>query len=306
MNKYSDIFEEKIGCVSKFKVILKLRRNAMPVFHRARNIPRALINQVEKELDSLETAGIITKSETSDWGSPLVVIPKIDGGVRLCVDYKTRVNERLTDAHYPIWKIDDILNSLRNSRCFCRLDIFKAYLHIPVDEQSSIIQTRSHTHRGTYRMNRISFGIKTVPSEFNQIIDQILREVPKTESYFDDIIEHGTTEEECTTNLIKCLNQLRKFYLHLNRRKCSLFQERIEILGHIIKFNKIFKSPEKITAIRMMPRPKLNDDVRRFLRMVTYYAQFIPNNSTIIAPLRQLLKKNAKFKWTAQCETTFN
>jgi len=164
--------------VPKFKVTLKLRKNTTPVFHRARDIPHALVNQVEKELDSLETAGIITKSETSDWGSPLVVIPKTDGGVRLCVDYKT--GERLTNAHYPIRKIDDILNSLRNSCYFCRLDIFKAYLHIPVDEQSSIIQTIS-THRGIYRINRLSFGIKMAPSEFNQIIDQILREVPKTE-----------------------------------------------------------------------------------------------------------------------------
>ncbi|KMQ90497.1 hypothetical protein RF55_6956 [Lasius niger] len=54
-----------------------------------------------------------------------------------------------------------------------------------------------------------------------------------------------------------------------------------------------------------MPRPTSNDDVRRFLGMVTYYVRFIPNISTITAPLRQLLKKNATFKWTAQCEATF-
>jgi len=83
-----------------------------------------------------------------------------------------------------------------------------------------------------------------------------------------------------------------------------LFQERIEILGHIIEFNKISKSPEKITA--QDAKANIEDDVRRFLGMVTYYARFIPNNSTITILLRQLLKKNAKFKWTTQYETAFN
>lgn len=109
------------------------------------------------------------------------------------------VNQRLIDAHYPIRKIDHIFNSLSDSKYFCRLDLFKAYLHVQVDEQSSIIQTIS-THRGTYRMNRLAFGIKTAPAEFNRIMDQILRDVPKTEYYFDDIIVHGTSMDECKEN----------------------------------------------------------------------------------------------------------
>nr|XP_023024869.1 uncharacterized protein K02A2.6-like [Leptinotarsa decemlineata] len=172
--KYPNVFEEKIGCVPGFNVVLKLCEGVQPCFHREREIPYALSTLVEKELDPLENAGIITKISISDWGSPLVVIPKADGGVRLAVDYKVGVNERLMNSHYPIRKIEDILNSLRNSRFFCRLDLYKAYLHIKVDEKSSEIQTIS-THRGTYRMNRLSFEMKTTPSEFNRIMDQSTR-----------------------------------------------------------------------------------------------------------------------------------
>lgn len=238
MSQYSDIFEEKIGCVPNFKVSLKLREKAKPIFHREREIPYALFSRVEKELDSLEESGIITRTETSDWGSPLVVIPKADGGVRLCVDYKVGVNERIIDAHYPIRKIDEILNSLHNSKYFCRLDLYKAYLHLEVDDESKVIQTIS-THRGTYKMNRLSFGIKTAPSEFNRIMDQILRGVPKTEKYFDDIIIHGTTFEECKQNLISCLDQLRKYDLHMNRKKCSFFKNAYnfwDTSSNLIKF----------------------------------------------------------------------
>jgi len=240
----------------------------------------------------------------SDWGSPLVVIPKADGGVRLCVDYKVGVNERLMDAHYPIRKIDEIFDSLHESRYFCRLDLYKAYLHIQVDEKSSIIQTIS-THRGTYKMNRLSFGIKQGPSEFNRIIDQILKKCKKAEKYFDDIIVHGKTLEECRENLIACLEQLRKYDLHLNRRKCSFFQERIEFLGHVIEYNKISKSPEKVKAITEMPRPTSKEEIKSFLGLITFYNRFIPDTSTITAPLRQLLKDQVAFKWTEKCEAAF-
>jgi len=200
MNQFSDIFEEKIGCVPNYKISLKLRENAKPIFHREREIPYAFFRKVEEELDFLEAAGIITKIELSDWGSPLVVIPKTDEGVRLCVDYKVGVNERFMDAHYPIRKINEIFDSLHESRYFCRLDLYKAYLHIQVDEKSSVIQTTS-THRGTYKMNRLSFGIKQGPSEFNRIIVKILKKCNKAEKYFDDIIVHGETLEECRKKL---------------------------------------------------------------------------------------------------------
>ncbi|GBN15688.1 Retrovirus-related Pol polyprotein from transposon 412 [Araneus ventricosus] len=128
----------------------------------------SIYSRVDKELDSLEAAGIISKSIASDWGSPLVVIPKGDGTVRLCVDYKAGVNDLLMNVNYPIKKIDEVLNSLGDSKYFCKLDLFKAYHHLQTDEESSIIQAIS-THRGTYKMNRLSFGIKTAPSEFNRI-----------------------------------------------------------------------------------------------------------------------------------------
>lgn len=126
--KLPEIFNEKIGCVPNFEMVLQLQKKAKSVFHKERNFPYALRERVEKELNDLEANGIITKVAMSDWGSPLVVIPKSDRGVQLCVDYKIGVNERLVSANYPIRKINKILNSLRGPRYFCQLDQYKAYL----------------------------------------------------------------------------------------------------------------------------------------------------------------------------------
>ncbi|GBM20264.1 hypothetical protein AVEN_216678-1 [Araneus ventricosus] len=110
------------------------------------------------------------------------------------------------NVNYPIKKIDEVLNSLRYSKYFCKLDLFKAYLHLQTDEKGIIIQTISiSAHRGTYKMNRLSFGIKTAPAEFNRVIDQILNGLPKTIAYFDDIVVHGKTKDQCSKNPFACL-----------------------------------------------------------------------------------------------------
>lgn len=243
MEKYSSIFEQKVGCVPDITCSLHLREGAKPVFLRERDVPYALKEKVEKELDSLEADGIISKIDHSDWRSPLVIVPKPDGNVRLCVDYKIAVNPQIKSAHYPIRRIDEILNSLHNSSYFCRLDLYKAYLNIKVDEESRSIQTIS-IHTGTYQMNRLSFGIKTAPSEFNRILDQILQGLDGTLSYFDDIIFHDGTMEEYQSRLEQCLIRLRKYNLHLNKAKCEFFKTEIQYLGHVVRHNQILKSPE--------------------------------------------------------------
>lgn len=301
---YAEIFTPKVGIIPNFTCSLKLRPGAKPVFIKEREIPYAIKAKVERELDELETQGIITKTETSDWGSPLVVIPKSDGGVRLCVDYKVAVNPQLEEAHSPIPKIETVLNNLRNSRYFCTLDLFKAYLHVLVDDDSKKIQTIS-THRGTYLISRLSFGIKSAPSEFNRIINQILANLEGVECYFDDIIIHGSTLEITYRRLKKCLDRLQEFNIHVNRKKCQFFKEEISYLGYVISLNKIKKCPKKIEAIQEVKRPKNQEEIKRFLGMTTYYSKFIPNASSITYPLRCLLKKNRKFQWDAKCELAF-
>ena len=66
---------------------------------------------MEAELERLQKAGIITPIEWSEWATPIVVVPKPDGAIRLCGDYKTTVNPALKIDKYPISKIEDIFAS---------------------------------------------------------------------------------------------------------------------------------------------------------------------------------------------------
>lgn len=304
--RFAERFQKIVGKMptDELKGILRLRPNARPIFIKARTVPYALREKADEELDTLEREGVITQISHSDWGAPLVIVVKPNGSLRLCVDYKIGVNPQIEDAHYPIPKIDEILNELRDSKYFCVLDLYKAYLHIPVDEETAKIQTIS-THKGTYRVNRLSMGIKSAPSEFHRILNQILREVEGTVMYFDDIIIFAKEYGECKKRLISCLERLEKFNLHVNREKCKFFEQRIEYLGHVISQNQIAKSPKKIEAIAECPRPKSPEEVKGFLGLITYYSRFIPEASSVTYPLRQLLQKERRFFWSTQCEAAF-
>lgn len=124
IKKYATVFEQTVGCVPNFQISLQLRKDAKPSSTPQYTVPYALQEKVNAELQSLEDMGIISPVNSSDWGSPLVVIPKADGGVRLCVDYKCGENDKLVEVSHPIRHIDDVLHSLRGSRHFCKLDLY--------------------------------------------------------------------------------------------------------------------------------------------------------------------------------------
>nr|XP_042905471.1 uncharacterized protein K02A2.6-like [Parasteatoda tepidariorum] len=209
IDSFSDVFEPKIGCIPDYTCTLKLIPDAKPIFIKPRTVPYALKSKVEQELDKLEAEGVIEKIDVSEWGTPLVVVPKHDGTIRICADFKVTINSQLQNARHPIPRIEDIFNKLRDGKYFCTLDIHKAYLHLKVDEESAKYQTLS-THRGTYLAKRLFFGIKTAPNEFHKFIDQFVQDLDGTIAYFDDIIIQGKDKQDCQQRLIKVLEKLRE------------------------------------------------------------------------------------------------
>jgi len=125
------------------------------------------------------------------------------------------------------------------------------------------MQTAS-THCGTFRVTRISFGVKTAPSLFNQFMQQILHDFPGVEYYFDDIIVHGATIDECHTRLLASLQRLREYNLHLNTEKVNFLQINLAIWDMLLMEE---KSVRALTKLKL----SLFSDDRIMFR---YYADF--------------------------------
>ena len=92
---------------------------------------------MENELDRLESSGILEKVSYSEWAAPIMVVPKKDGKIRLCGDYKVTVNSALEVDQYPLPRPDDLFATLAGGNKFTTLDLSQAYLQLVLDEESS-------------------------------------------------------------------------------------------------------------------------------------------------------------------------
>ena len=122
--------------MKKFKAHLRVKSQAKPVFHRPRAVPYAIKEIIEKELDRLEKEGIIEKVEHSDWAAPIVPVPKGDGQIHLCGDYKVTVNANLEVDQHPLPKPEDLFMSLAGGQKFSKLDLKHAYQQMMLDSDS--------------------------------------------------------------------------------------------------------------------------------------------------------------------------
>lgn len=136
-------------------------------------------------------------------------------------------------------------------------------------------------------------------------IEQVLQGVPFTSCVLDDMIISGKTDEEHLANLDAVLERLEKFGLRANLNKCDFFQTQVSYCGHMISEEGLKKSPDKVNAVLKAPRPENLQQLRSFLGLVNYNRSFLPNLSTVLGPLNELLQGEKTWKWTKQCEQAF-
>ena len=177
LSQYPDLFQEELGTITPFYATLQLKNDAQPKFCKARQVPFAIKEAIEKELDRLEACGILERVTYSEWAAPIVSVRKKDGKIRLCGDYKVTINPALEVDQYPLPRPDDLFATLTGGKMFTKLDLSQAYQQLRLDEDSTKYAT-VNTHRGLYRYTRMPFGIASAPAIFQKVMDTILQGVP--------------------------------------------------------------------------------------------------------------------------------
>ena len=305
LDKYKDVFKEELGTIHPFTVELSVVPDAKPKFCRARPVPFALRPAVEEELDRLESQGVLEKVDHSEWAAPIVAVPKRDGKIRICGDYKVTVNTVLERDQYPLPRPEDIFASLAGGRQFTTLDLSHAYNQLVLKEESQRYVT-INTHRGLYIYKRLPFGISSAPAVFQKTVDTILQGMGKVACYLDDILITGSTEEEHLSNLEEVLRRLQAHGVRLKKDKCHFMESCVEYLGHRIDQHGLHTTDNKLTAIVKAPTPRSVQELRSFLGLLNYYGRFIPNLASLIHPLNRLLCKDARWNWTKKCAEAFD
>lgn len=230
---FADVFAPGLGHCRAFKAHLKLKDQAVPKFFKHRPVPFARLDAVKKELDRLLTNGVLQSVSSSDWAAPIVVVPKTDGSVRICGDFKVTVNPQLEIERYPIPRMEELLFKLNKGHAYSKIDLSDAYLQIELDDASKALMV-INTPFGLYRYQRLPFGVASAPAIFQRFMDQLVADLEGCVVYMDDVIVTGVDEASHLRNPDALLCRLRMNGLRCRIEKCHFFRPEIEYLGHVL------------------------------------------------------------------------
>ena len=273
---------------------------------------------VQREIESLERAGVITKS-MSKWASPIVVVPKKSAPGeppkrRLCVDFR-KVNELQQEvitagktksqiSIHPLPKIDEMYAKLKGAKVFSTIDLRSGYHHIALGKNSRAKITFM-TPFGKYEFLMVPFGLAQAPAYFQLLMNKVLKGLKFAMTYLDDIIIFSQHELQHFEHLEIVFSHLQEAGLKMKRSKCDFFKSEIHYLGHLISPEGISPLPNKLDSIKHMPVPNSAKEIKQFLGLTGYYRKFVPRFADISRPLTTLTKKDAKFEWTSACQKSF-
>ena len=291
------------SCILGFTAKLVLKPNVTPVFAKAYPVPFGIVDKVSNHLDKMATDGKMVHVRQSEWASPGLVVPKKDGSIRYCADFKKTLNPCLRVDHYPLPRPDDVFANISNGKVFTSLDLSDAYTQLLLDPESQELCVLN-THKGLYKLTRLIYGVSSAAAIFQSVMDRILQNIPNVVCYLDNILIVGSSMSECVEKTMLVLSRLEKHNVRLRQDKCEWFQSQIEYLGFIINSEGRKPNPSLVNAISDFPVPTNVSHVSKFLGMLNFYSEFLPEMSTYAKPLRLLTDDN--FVWSTECQVSFD
>jgi hypothetical protein len=260
---------------------------------------------IEKEVKKLFEAKIIVSLRFSKWVANLVPVRKKSGEIRLCVDFQNLNKVSLKD-HYPLPKMDYILQKVVGSQKMSMLDGFSGYNQIMVHPDDRE-KTTFTTPWGTFMYTKMPFGLMNAGATFQREMDIVFADEKDKfiVIYLDDITVYSASDEQHLEHLKKVFQKCRKFGISLNPKKSHFGVEEGKLLGHIISKEGIKIDPSRVEGILKIDTPRSKKEVQSFLGKVNFLRRFILNLAEIIKHITCMLRKGNEIKWNLEAKKYF-
>jgi hypothetical protein len=309
LDEYKDVFAElpdKLPPERNIAHVIPLETGARPVYKALYRLTQAEKAEVEKQIADLLRKGYIEPSQ-SPWGAPVLFVPKKDGALRMCIDYRA-LNKLTVKNRYPLPRIEDLLEQLQGAKVFSSLDLASGYWQIRISDDD-VPKTAFRTHIGHYQWRVLSFGLTNCPSTFQAAMNDIFRGYLNkfVIIYLDDIMIYSKNAADHEKHLRLVLQKLREHELYCRPHKCHFNQAELEYLGHIVGRNGVKVDPRKVKAVQDWPVPQDVHQLRSFLGLANYFRRFIQGYSALTRPLTELLKGTANVAkdWSPAAQIAF-
>jgi len=271
---------------------LPLNPECSPVKQKLRRMRPETSLKIKEKVKKQFDVGFLAVARYPEWVANIVPVPKKDGKVRMCVDYRD-LNRASPKDNFPLPHIDVLVDNTANFALFSFMDDFSGNNQIKMAPED-MEKTTFVTLWGTLCYEVMSFGLKNAGATYQRAMVALFQDMMHRdiEVYVDNMIAKSKPEEEHLVNLRKLFERLRKYQLRLNPAKCTFGVKSGKLLGFIVSHKGIEVDPEKVKAILEMLEPCTEKQVRGFLGRLNYIARFISQLTTTCEPLFKLLCKN--------------
>nr|AAT73648.1 putative polyprotein [Oryza sativa Japonica Group] len=232
-------------------------------------------------------------------------LKKKDHTQRMCVDYRA-LNDVTIKNKYPLPRIDDLFDQLKGATVFSKIDLRSGYHQLRIKEED-IPKTAFTTRYGLFECTVMSFRLTNAPAFFMNLMNKVFMEYLDkfVVVFIDDILIYSQTKEEHEKHLRLALEKLREHQLYAKFSKCEFWLSEVKFLGHVISAGGVAIDPSNVESVTNWKQPKIVSEIRSFLGLAGYYRRFIENFSKIAKPMTRLLQKHVKYKWSEECEQSF-
>ena len=277
---------------------------AIPVRQKERRMNPQLQLVVKAELEKLLQAGFIKPVEITDWVSPMVLVKKKNGKLRVCIDYR-KLNKNTQKDHFPLPFINSILDEVAGHEMYTFMDGYSGYNQVSIAIEDRH-KTAFTTPWGTFIFLVMPFGLCNAPSAFQRAMTYAFSDLlHKTMTVFIDDFSTQSDIEIHLECVREAFERCRKTGIALNPEKLFLAVLKGITLGYVVSKDGREPDPEKVAVIKNLAPPVNVKGVERVLGHIGWYRELIPNYATKTIPITRLQRKLVKFEWAQECEESF-
>jgi RNase H-like domain found in reverse transcriptase/Reverse transcriptase (RNA-dependent DNA polymerase)/Integrase zinc binding domain/Integrase core domain len=305
-NKFKWLSDQGLGRTSLIHHIIDTQ-NALPIKQRYYPVSPQIQKQMKEEIDRMLALDVIEES-FSPWSSPLVMVKKPNGKIRLCLDSR-KLNSVTKKDNYPLPYMSTILDRLGEARYLSSIDLREAFWQIPLTDASKEATAFVAPGIGFYQFKVLPYGLHNATQTMQRLMDRLFRHREDVFVYLDDVVIATPTFAKHIEVLNEVFEKLRDSGLTVNYEKCQFCLPRMSFLGYEVDEKGLHTSAKKVEAIMNFPKPVTVTQMRSFNGLASWYRRFVKDFATISAPLYELTKskkKKEKLDWTPDADKAFN
>ena len=293
VTEFTDIFRTRLGNdppVSVPPMIIEIEGDERPIKVRQRTYSPEQLSFLKRKVQELVKVGYIYRNNASKWACAPLIVPK-EGkeGYRFTVDLRP-INAQTKKNVWPMPHADQMLAKLTGSKVWFNLDFIHGYWQFPLSEKSQECQS-FHTPFGVYTPKRVLHGAKNSGSYFQSAMESMFGHL-EILIYIDDLLGYANAPEELLKKLRSVFTVCREKGLKMSPNKCKLVTYEVQFCGRIINKNGIKFHPRQYEALTNMPPPATVSALMEMVHGANWMRTAIPNFSTLVAPLHELLEEN--------------